>query len=182
MTSQLEPRPSAANLEAIHVTLATLHAMAKRALGKNGGKYTLQPSDVAHEVWIRINQYDPSIWERSSDYRALARTLTRHLLIDHRRRRGLVKRTPLDEVLGAAVTSYEKQQIDILAIHEMLEILARHERPRLREAGALLELMHFELLSAQAAAERLGLSETAAKKRIALASGWLAARYPELDD
>jgi RNA polymerase sigma factor (sigma-70 family) len=95
----------------------------------------------------------------------------REVLVDHARRRRASKRpgkrarVPLDRALAAL----DEQGLDVLALHEALERLARgHPRP-----AQVVELRFFGGLSVPKVAEALGVSDTTVESDWRFARAWL---------
>jgi RNA polymerase sigma factor (TIGR02999 family) len=97
--------------------------------------------------------------------------MIRRILIDHARRRGFAKRggdaqrVPLDQVLLSA----QAQGIEVLALDEALETLARIDARKSR----VVELRYFGGLSIEETAEVLGVSVDTAKRDWRMARAWL---------
>jgi RNA polymerase sigma factor (TIGR02999 family) len=93
--------------------------------------------------------------------------------VDHARQRGAVKRggsavrVPLDDVALPA----RPHGIDVLALDEALETLARIDRRKSRE----VELRYFGCLSIEESAQVLGVSVDTAKRDWRTARAWLLA-------
>jgi RNA polymerase sigma factor (TIGR02999 family) len=134
--------------------------------------HTLQPSALVHEALVKLLR-DESLTvapDRHYLFGAAAQAM-RQVLVDHARRRSAAKRpgqrarVPLDQALAA----FEAQGLDVIAVHEALDRLARsHPRP-----ARVVELRFFGGLSMPEVAESLGLSNTTVEGDWRFARAWL---------
>ena len=108
---------------------------------------------------------------------AIASNVMRQVLVSHARGRATAKRGGgLQRVtLGDPVTPLGPKQIDLLALDEALNELAR----RNPERAKLIELRFFGGLQIEEAADACGISRTEAVRRWRLAKAWLAGRLSE---
>lgn len=133
-----------------------LRALARRLLFAERRDHTLAATDLAHEVWVRLARADDATHLTPEDFRRLAATAMRHVLVDHARTRGSRKRgggatrLSLDALELAAAGDYE----DILAVDEALEQLQE------KDAGLanLVRLRFFAGLTVDETAQALGAS------------------------
>jgi RNA polymerase sigma factor (TIGR02999 family) len=134
--------------------------------------HTLQPSALVHEALLRLLDGDAlaNVPNRRYLFAAAAQAM-RQVLIDHARRRHAAKRdgararVPLDEALA----KFEERGLDIIALHEALESLAR-AHPRQAE---VVNLRFFSGLSVPEVAEMLGVSDTTVEGDWRFARAWL---------
>ena len=153
-----------------------LRRIAGRLMRREEPGHTLQPSALVHEALLRLLDGDALADVPNSRYLlAAAAQAMRQILVDHARRRHTAKRLgglirlPLDEALVA----YEAQGLDVLALHDALDRLAR-SNPR---QARVVTLRFFGGLSMAEAADALGVSLPTAERWWAFARSWL---YTEL--
>ncbi len=68
-----------------------LRALAAARLAAEPSGHTLQPTALVHEVYLRLGGHDRA-WTDRAHFLAAATRAMRHILVDHARRRGRVKR------------------------------------------------------------------------------------------
>ena len=152
-----------------------LRRLAKRHLQRQSPGHTLQTTSLVHEAYLRLIDQQNIEWQNRAHFFAVAARAMRFLLVDHARARQYAKRgggarqVTLDEV---AVVSPERND-DLLALDEALSRLAALD-PR---KSQIVELRYFGGLSAEEAAEALGVSEITVKREWLKARAWL---YREL--
>jgi RNA polymerase sigma factor (TIGR02999 family) len=134
--------------------------------------HTLQASALVHEALLRLLDGDTlaDIPNRRYLFAAAAQAM-RQVLVEHARRRSARKRegarvrVPLDQVLAG----FDEQGLDVIALHEALERLARdHPRP-----AQVVDLRFFGGLSIPEVAETLAVSDTTIESDWRFARAWL---------
>ena len=148
-----------------------LRRIAARHLGHEQTGHTLQPTDLVHEVWLRLSTgASLRVESRAHFYRIAARAM-RQVLVDAARYRLADKRggnqrpITLDGELAGELPG----AMEFLPLHHALERLESLE-PRL---GQLVELRFFTGLTLDEAADTLGVSRRTAAKDWAAARLWL---------
>ncbi len=147
-------------------------AVRRIALEKPG--QTLQPTELVHEVYLRLlgNKADVG-WESRGHFFAAAAEAMRRILIDRARRKkslkrgGTMERRSLDDLdlPGAA------DAVDLLAMDEVLQ---RFEALEPRKAQ-VVKLRYFVGMTLPEVAEALGISKNTADRDWAYARAWLHA-------
>jgi RNA polymerase sigma factor (TIGR02999 family) len=103
---------------------AEFYQLAKGAMRRERDGHTLSPTDLVHEVFLRLMEDD--VWSKAENRAYLFGAVSRsppQVLVDHARKRAAAKhgggwtRTPPDE----ALEKYERERIDLLALNEALE-------------------------------------------------------------
>jgi RNA polymerase sigma factor (TIGR02999 family) len=83
-----------------------LRAMAQQQLGNDAGHFTLRPTELAHEAFLRL-QSQRLGWDNREHFHAIVATVLRRVVVDYLRRRGNSKRgggtpfVPLTELVDA---------------------------------------------------------------------------------
>jgi RNA polymerase sigma factor (TIGR02999 family) len=158
--------------ELISIVYEELRRIAAQKMAVGGGGQTLQPTELVHEVWLRLGGEQLRGWQNRAHFFASAATAMRSILVDRARRRKAVRhgggqqRVDIDVVELADQTLNDDQ---VLAVHDALEKLAE-EDPRKAE---IVKLRYFAGLSVEEAAQALGVSEPTAKRWWAYARAWL---------
>ncbi len=152
-----------------------LRRIAHRHMRRERPGQSMQTTALVNEAYLRLIGSTPVEWQDRAHFFAVAATVMRHLLVDrvrarqYEKRGGGARQVSLDE---AAVVS-PAQDLDLLALDEVLAKLAAIDERKSR----LVELRYFGGLSAEEAAEVLGVSEITVKREWLKAKAWL---YREL--
>lgn len=152
-----------------------LRRAAARALRRERSDHTLQPTELVHEVFLKLLGSGPEAWQDRAHFIGVAARAMRQILVDHARRRNAAKRgggwartTIGDELLGQDVAPAE-----MLALNDALDRLDALD-PRLR---AVVEYRFFGGLTEKEIAELLGVTERTVQRDWVKARAWL---YKEL--
>jgi RNA polymerase sigma factor (TIGR02999 family) len=139
--------------------------------------YTLQPTALVHEAYLRLLKDKPGRWQNRAHFCAIAAHSMRQILIerararDARKRGGERQRVTLDEGLVAG----GQRSIDLIALDQALERLAVLDA----EQARLVELRFFGGLTIEETAEAMNISPATVKRHWTVACAWLAR---ELED
>lgn len=155
-----------------------LRALARRQLRGDPLSSSLQPTELVHEAFVRLERSGIATPEDRTQILALASTLMRNLLVDRARRRRAVKRggdrirVPLRDDIA---TMENSPMIDVIALDAALTRLEARD-PR---SAQIVQLRYFGGLSELEIADELGVSDRWVRKLWAHARAWL---HRELDD
>jgi RNA polymerase sigma factor (TIGR02999 family) len=146
--------------------------------------YTLQPTALVHEAYLRmVQQHSVSFDNRLRFYGAAAQTM-RRVLCDRARRRKSAKRgggaahSPIED-LDAAVTigiDSDATTVDLEHLDTALEALEQFDARKAR----IVELRYFAGLSIADTATALDLSPATIKREWVVARAWLAGQLKQL--
>jgi RNA polymerase sigma factor (TIGR02999 family) len=149
-----------------------LRKLAAQKLAQEKPGQTLQATALVHEAYLRLVDVDkPQQWDGRKHFLAAAAEAMRRILVDNARHKRSIKRggglvrQNLDDV---EISCPEVSQ-DILAVDEALEKLARTDK----QAAELVKLRYFGGLTANDAADILGISERTADRLWAFGRSWL---------
>jgi len=135
--------------------------------------HTLQPTEIVHEVWMRMKSVDPGLLQNRDDFLALAGKVMRNLLVDYARTRNATRRggayTRVD--LPAEVLFSEDNAFLILEVDELLNHLAEIDE----RAAAVIEMRFFAGLTETEIAHALAVSVRTVKRDWGFAKVWLRA-------
>jgi RNA polymerase sigma factor (TIGR02999 family) len=148
-----------------------LKRIARRQLGREGSRRTLQTTDLVHEAYLRlVDQTQVTQRGRAYFFAAAARAM-RQVLTDRARRRQAVKRgggqaaLDLDDV-SVAVDAFADGLVDLdAALEELTKLSPRQAR--------VVECRYFGGMSVEQTAEALDISPRTVKYDWALARAWL---------
>ena len=152
-----------------------LRRLAVEKLAREAPGFTLQPTALVHEAYLRLAELNCSAnwWGRGAFFAAAAEAM-RRVLVDQARKRSTVKaggqfeRLPWGETIGMS----ESSPLDVLALDEVLTDLEKHDAL----AAELVKLRVFAGFSHQDAAKFLQIERRAADRLWVLARTWLYRR------
>lgn len=144
--------------------------------------HTLQPTALVHEAYLELFGDKPMQWTSRAHFLSTAARVMRHILVDHSRQRGALKRggdeqkvsLPGDDLLSIADMSSSRAP-DLVALDDALKSLASHDP----EDARLVELRFFGGLSLEDTADCLGVSRKTVVRRWRRAKAWLYAELKE---
>lgn len=148
-----------------------LRRLARGYLGRERRAYTLQPTALVNEAYLRLRKDRKQEWRTRAQVIGIAAAAMRRILIeaararDARKRGGGVDRVTLDEGLVAD----EERSVDVLEVDAALRKLAAFDA----EQARLVELRFFGGLTIEESAEALGVSPATVKRHWAVARAWL---------
>ena len=134
--------------------------------------HTLQTTALINEAYLKLREQREFQWESREHFFAICATLMRRILVDHARARhrekrgGGAERITLD---GVAMAAAEKTDVDVLALDEALESLAKFDPQQAR----IVELKFFSGFSIEEIAELLQISDSTVKRDWRAAKAWL---------
>ena len=130
--------------------------------------FTLQPTALVHEAYVRLAGSRSQAWESRKHFFSVAAKAMRQVLADHARAHLAAKRGGAYQrvTLSGAEDVDDASTVDLVALHEALESLREHSE---RHAN-IAELRFLTGCSVAEVAAMLELSERTVK------SGWRAAR------
>ncbi len=157
-----------------------LQRLAQRHMHGQRQDHTLQATALVHEVWMKLcqlkglsaqstNDDSPGFKDRAHFLTVASRAM-RHVLVDHARRRGALRRDggerrPLDDLL----LRYEDRSGDLLEFEEVIERLRLFE-PEMAQA---VDLRFFGSASVDECAEILSMTRATFERRWTIARAWL---------
>jgi RNA polymerase sigma factor (TIGR02999 family) len=157
--------------ELLPLVYEELRRLAAQKMVGQPADFTLQPTALVHEAYLRlVGSPDPQ-WCGRAHFFAAAAEAMRHILVDRARRKGRARH-------GGGLRRVDLEHLDlpgpedtdlVLAVHEALDRLAQHDPT----SAELIKLRFFAGLPNAEAAQVLGLSERTAKRTWAYARAWL---------
>ncbi len=148
-----------------------LRGLAAREMRGQPANHTLQPTALAHEVYLRLIDGSRVDAGDRRQFLALAARAMRSILVDHARRRtadkrgGGVKPLPFDEALD----SFEARSVDLTALDDALADLAVANQRQAR----IVELRFFGGMTNEEVGAFLGISLRTVEREWRLARAWL---------
>jgi RNA polymerase sigma-70 factor, ECF subfamily len=148
-----------------------LRRLARKYMRAERVNHTLQPTALVNEAYLRLIGEPGASWQNRAHFFAAAAQLMRHILVDHARARTAGKRGGLQNqvTLDEGLVSAEARSIDVLALHEVLEKLAKLDARQAR----VVELHSFGGLTYEEIAYVLDVSDRTVKREWETARAWL---------
>jgi len=151
---------------------ADLRRVAAGYMRRENEGHALQPTALVHEAYVRLIDQNRVKWRNRAHFFGVAAGMMRRILVDHARRRiadkrgGRVGPVTLD---AEQVAADSPTAIDVLALHDSLERLARFDAQQER----IVELRYFGGLTIEEAAEVIGISRATVVREWTIAKAWL---------
>lgn len=164
-------RDGAALAELMPLVYDELRRLARGYLGRERRAFTLQPTALVNEAYLRLLKDRKQDWRTRAQVIGIAAVAMRQILIEAARARnaqkrgGELARVTLDEGLVAD----RARTVDVLAVDDALRKLAAIDA----EQARLVELRFFGGLTIEEAAAALGTSPATVKRHWAVARAWL---------
>jgi RNA polymerase sigma factor (TIGR02999 family) len=149
---------------------STLRKLAERRLDRDRARQSLTPSDLVHEVYLRLMRDGSGPWESPAHFFFVAAEAVRRILVERARRRlamrhgGGLTRVPLDERIEGIGPAEE-----VVALDECLDLLER----RYPRKARVVKLRYFAGFSVEETASLLGVSPGTVKLDWTFARAWL---------
>ena len=149
---------------------AELHRIALRAWSQQPHNYTLQPTALINEAYLKLASSGNTTFKDRCHFFAVASSAMRQILVNHAKSRLTAKRggarphVSLDDVQPV-----HQEAAEIVALHEALKALQAVD-PR---KSNVVEMRYFGGLSVEETAEALGVSVRTVNRDWRLARSWL---------
>jgi RNA polymerase sigma factor (TIGR02999 family) len=151
-----------------------LRRLASALLRHERRDHTLQPTELVHEAYLRLEGLREVSFEGRRHFYGAASQAMRRVLVDHARQRQAekrggpdVQRIPIDSVLTLPID----MRMDFIRLDDALSDLDRVAPEKAR----VVELRYFAGLSIEETADVLGISPATVKRHWTFARAWLAA-------
>jgi RNA polymerase sigma factor (TIGR02999 family) len=151
-----------------------LRLRARRLLSPRRGPAYIQPTELVHDVFVKLMDGAEVDWQGRTHFLAVASRQLRHVLVDHVRAERASKRggdVRLTTVGSQIADPGVRDAVDVLALDEALRRLERQNARR----SAIVVLRLFGGLTVEEVARHLGISETAVKNHWRIAKARLLA-------
>lgn len=158
----------------------TLRRVAARQLRRERSDHTLQSTALVHEAYLKLVDQQRAEWQNREQFFAVASQMIRRILVNHARaemaaKRGGGKTMVALDINAGAVSPEQGQRVDLLALDELLEELAKMDP----EQARIVELRFFGGLPVEAAARVLNISPATVKRHWNIARAWLYSRLKQ---
>lgn len=165
---------AAAAEQLLPLVYGELRRIAAAKLARESAAFTLQPTALVHEAWLRLGGEAQGDWANRRHFLGAAAEAMRRILIDRARRRQAVRHGGgLERVNFTLAEQTAPMPVDdrLLQLAAALERLAQVAPDR----AELVKLRYFAGLTLEQAATALGLSLATAKRSWAFSRAWLLA-------
>jgi RNA polymerase sigma-70 factor, ECF subfamily len=151
-----------------------LRRLASRYLFNERPGHTLRPTALVHETYLKLATGQTE-WHDKLKFLAAAASAMRHILIDHAKSQGRLKRgcRPKKVTLNEEVAVGGEDAPDLLDLDQALGRLAQHDIRK----GRIIELLFFGGLTYDECAAVLDISPMTLYRELRAAKAWL---YSEL--
>ncbi|MGH9970003.1 MAG: sigma-70 family RNA polymerase sigma factor [Pyrinomonadaceae bacterium] len=148
-----------------------LHRLAGAYLRRERKTHTLQPTALVNEAYLKLIDQRNAHWQNRSQFFGVAAQLMRRILVDHARAHQASKRggAHYNVSLSEAYRFGEKPDLDLLALHEVLERLSKIDGSQ----GRIVELRFFGGLTIEETAEVMEMSHATVEREWSVARAWL---------
>jgi len=148
-----------------------LRRVAGRLLQNERPGYSLQSTDLVHEVYLRLVNTKELDWQHRAHFFAVSAMLMRRILLDRARRRGAAKRGCKTEALDVTKTLdvAQAKARELVALDDALNALAAVDPRKSR----IVELRFFGGLSVKETAEVIQVSSDTVMRDWKMARAWL---------
>lgn len=161
-------RPGALD-QLMPVVIEPLRQLARSHLRREAARHSLQPTALVNEVYLRLVERQQVYWQNRSQFFGCTAQLMRRILVDHARARRTAKRSAITISLDEALGLPQSQDLDLIALDEALEDLARID-PR---QSRVVVLRFFGGLRIDEVAEVLQVGLATVSRDWAMARAWL---------
>ncbi len=177
LLGQLRDGKEGAADELFGVLYDELHRIAGRVFGGRGAQHTLQPTVLVHEAYLKMARPGASDWNDRAHFCNVAARAMRQVLVNHARDKRAAKRggDAVRQDITLSAFAGEGDAVDILALHEELEVLSDLDERQ----GKIAELRLFADLSTKEIAEVLEMPQRTVQLDWQMARAWLTERLRE---
>jgi RNA polymerase sigma factor (TIGR02999 family) len=155
----------------VSVVYPEMRKIARVHLARRSANQTLESAALANEAYLKLVRAKGIECHDRSHFFAVCAQMVRRILVDHGRNRQRAKRGggALQVTLDEAIVSPQSSAVDIVALDDALEALARLDTRKCR----VVELRFFGGLSVDETAEVLEVSPETVMRDWKMAKAWL---------
>jgi RNA polymerase sigma factor (TIGR02999 family) len=168
--AELEERKEDATPRLFDLLYGELRRLARRHLQSERPEHTLQATALVNEAYLRL-MHTHEHWRNRAHFLGIASFAMRRVLVDHARARQAAKRPGSKQKvdLEEALVLSPNRLDEIVAVDVALKKLGHMDARQCR----IVELRYFGGLTAEEAAEALGVSIITVQRDWAIAKAWL---------
>lgn len=172
ITGLLQAGDGAALEKLLPLVYDELKSLANGLFRRERAGHTLQPTALVHEAYLKLVGEDGKIsWQNRAHFFGIAANSMRQILVNHAKARNRQKRGGGQTliVLDDSISFSYAKDLDVLALHEALEMLAQLDG---RQAK-IVELRFFGGLTLEETAAVLEISTATVSREWEMARTWL---------
>ena len=153
------------------IVYAELHRLAKHYLGREGGRQSIQATELVNEAYLRLVNAKDVPWRDRAHFLAVAARVMRRILVDHARSRHYQKRggDAVRVTLDDALVVTREPDADFVALDDALTALEAIDARK----SQVVEMRFFGGLTIDETAEALQISRDTVKRDWSIAKLWL---------
>ncbi|MEM7248190.1 MAG: ECF-type sigma factor [Acidobacteriota bacterium] len=140
----------------------------RQAARRLGPDRSLQPTDLVHEVFLRLRDRD---WESPEHFRAVASVAMRQVVIDRSRRRDTMKRGGERQRITLSGLGSEPHEMDLIDVERVLQRLETMDSRK----GNIVTMRIFGGMELNEIADSISVSLSTVKREWRTARAWLMA-------
>lgn len=145
-----------------------LRALAAFHMRRERVDHTLRPTDLVHEVYLRMASQQVA-WVNRAQFICIAARQIRRVLVDHARAHGSQKRGGGQVRVTLSDLPGSEREFDVLELNQALDRLDEHSS----QDRTIVELKYFGGLTEVEIAEVLAISLRTVRRRWSFARAWL---------
>lgn len=155
-----------------------LHRIAAHHMRGERPNHTLQPTALIHEAYVKLFAGQDRAFTDEVHFLAVASRVMRQVLVDYARARATLKRANDAVDDGPRTTSLEVkggsgvELLELIELNDAIQALASENEALAR----LIEMTYFGGMTAEEAAQALGISVHVVRHDIRFAQAWLRRR------
>ncbi len=157
-----------------------LRNLAAHRLGNEKPNHTLQPTELAHEAYLKLVDQNSYGFKNRTQFFALAAKMMRNILVDYAKSKQAVKRGgEMQKVsLEKTIISIPELDLDVIALDEELKNLAKMDEVKCQ----IVELKFFGGLTTKEIAEVIGKSTATVEREWSFSRVWLHKKLKDKDE
>lgn len=152
-----------------------LKRRARYLMSRERADHTMQPTELVHEAYLKLNECDRVAWKDRSHFYAFASHLMRQILVDHARKHAAAKRgnAPIRLSTDDIDIPLEERAGSIVAIDEILGRLAKLDERKAK----IVEMRFFGGMTNGEIASALDIAGRTVSREWQAARIWLAREF-----
>lgn len=157
--------------ELMPIVYDKMQQMAKYRLYGERNDHTLNTTDLVHEAYLKLIDFDRIDWQNRNHFFGIASQVMRNILVDYavkqqaQKRGGKQQRVTLGEAAGVTELNLD----DVLTIHQVLERLEKIDERQVR----VVECRFFGGLTIEETSRALNISTPTVSRDWKMARAWM---------